>query len=283
MNTMQEALSKAGVVAEDFKVNESIKFTRFPLITKWRTILSEKGQYMDDTYKYQQGHRSAPLQQWADKQNRAIMNFLRKNKDRVYVFPADKCQKYLECWIGYNSTYQTFTIRINNLAQMVCPFSTSTNSYAFKLIRAINNTLKLGSMYEMSDLEQLTFLDILNMIPTESIPTIIRNTFETHEIIPIESFDPIVETNVLVSGNLITAESTNLDEIRKQLAEMEEHDHVLSATKIHKSVIELYCGFNYIKPIDPCNATEKKDWLNLVFAKDIHGNNKKNKSFFIVI
>lgn len=278
INTMQEALKKAGVSAEDFKKNENLKFSRFPIITKWRPILADSN--VMEKFRYKRGYKSATLQSWVEKQNKDIINFLRRNKDRVYILSPDECQKYCECWIGYSTMYQRFTIRMNRLAYTIQPWSTPTNSYASYFTRAVYDMydLRLESETTRSSID---FNNIINrLLDDDKIPEIIKKTFTAQTIIPVEYFDPIMEINSLVSGKMVVVENTNLDVIRKQLTEMPD---VLDSTKLHKNAIDLYCSFNNIKVIDPCGVSENSDWLNLIFAKDVNGNKKKDKSFFIVM
>lgn len=277
-NVMQEALKKAGVNAEDFKKNENLRFSRFPIITKWRPILPENE--VMEKFRYKQGPKSATLQSWMEKQNKGIIGFLRKNKDRVYILPSNDCQKYCECWIAYNTEYQRFTIRMNRLAYTIRPWTTPTNSYASYLAKTVCDMYNLN-LESKEVKESIDFKDIINrLLNDDKIPEVIRKTFTGQTMIPVEYFDPIVEINSLVSGKMVVVENTNLDLIRKQLAEMQD---ILDGVKLHKNVIDLYCSFNNIKVIDPCGVSDTTDWMNLIFAKDVNGNKKKDKSFFIVI
>lgn len=277
-STMQDALKKAGVNAEDFKKNENLRFSRFPIITKWRPVLSESDTM--EEFRYKQSHKSAPLQNWMEKQEKGMINFLRKNKERVYVLSPNDCQKYCECWIGYNTEYQQFTIRMNRLAYSIHPWATATNSYASYLTRAVYDIYALK--HESTEvLESIDFNSIVNkLLQNNKIQEAVRKSFTAQTIIPVEYFDPIVEINSLVSNKLVVVESTNLDFIRKQLEQIRD---ILDESKLHKNVIDSYCNFNNIKAIDPSGVSDKSNWMNLIFAKDVNGSKKKDKSFFIVM
>lgn len=278
-NTMQDAFKKAGIHAEDFVKNEKLKFTKFPIITKWRDILPESGEM--EKFKYKQGLRSAAMQSWMDLQDQDIISFLKRNKDNVYILPANKCQKYCECWIGYSYIHQQFTMRMNRLAYNIHPWgSVLANNYATNFARVAYDACNLESVSEEA-LRSISFsIMITKLFGTGRMPEAILKTFSPEMIIPVEYFDPIVEINYMVYRNMAIIESTDMDVIMKELTKMK---CLLKPTRLHKNTVKLYCSFNNIKPQDPYNVLDKTNWLSLVFAKDVNGSGKEDKSFFIVM
>lgn len=262
MDTMSMAFKNAGISSEQFKGNEKEIFRRFPVTERGMQVLPDIKEKLDEKYKYKKQAKSALLNDFATRQDKNIIEFLRSIRhERLYVFPNDLCKKYFDLWIGYNVEFQRFVLRLR--PNLLC-----------------------GDLPRHLDLEpdvrNLPVLRYIDTLGSEDLNDLIVDIFYDNEyLVPVEAFDPILEINQMVINKTFHAETLNTDVAKATLfpADDPEMNKIRIRNRLHINAVEMFCLCNNIKLRD---LTSGGKWVNLIHCSE-NFEDPKAYGYYIIV